>query len=332
MPLTPDDCNLQRRAFLAGMAALLLLPGLPGCRSKAPLTIAAHIWPGYELLFLARREGWLPSGIALLETAAATDSLQALEKGTAHAAALTLDEVLLARSKGIPLTVVLVFDVSAGADMVMVRPGINSPAGLANRRIGVEDTALGAYVLHLVLQQAGLARSQVTTVSITPDKQVAAWQQGAFDAAITYHPTANHLEKAGMVPLIDSRKMPGAILDVLAIRTDLLPRFRPQLCQAVAAHFKALHHLKSNPQDAAHRMAARLKTSADEVLAGFRGLNLPSVTENRRYLAGDNPLLRETARTLLQVMQSTQLLKSTDSLKDLADPACLPLHENEVAP
>lgn len=75
MSSSPDTCNLQRRAFLAEMAALLLLPGLPGCRSKAPLTIAAHIWPGYELLFLARREGWLPSGIALLETAAATWNL-----------------------------------------------------------------------------------------------------------------------------------------------------------------------------------------------------------------------------------------------------------------
>ncbi len=327
-----DTCNLQRRAFLAGMAALLLLPGLPGCRSKGPLTIAAHIWPGYELLFLARREGWLPADIALLETAAATDSLQALEKGTAHAAALTLDEVLQARGKGIPLTVVLVFDISAGADVVMVRPDIRSLAGLANKRIGVEDTALGAYVLHLVLQQAGLARSQVTTVSITPDKQVAAWQQGAFDAAITYQPTAGLLEKAGMVPLIDSRKMPGAILDVLAIRTDLLTGFRPQLRQAVAAHFRALQHLNTNPQDAAHRMAARLKTTTNEVLTGFRGLHLPSAAENRRYLSGNNPQLVKTARSLLQVMLSAQLLKATDSLKDLADPSCLPLSESEAAP
>lgn len=332
MSSSPDSCNLQRRAFLAGLAALLLLPCLPGCRSKGPLTIAAHLWPGYELLFLARREGWLPTGITLLETAAATDSMKALENGTAHAAALTLDEVLQARGRGIPLTVVLVFDVSAGADVVMARPDIRSLAGLANRRIGVEDTALGAYVLHLVLQQAGLARSQVTTVSITPDKQLAAWQQGAFDAAITYQPTAGLLEKAGMVPLIDSRKMPGAVLDVLAIRTDQLTGFRPQLCQAVAAHFRALQHLKTNPQDAAHRMAARFKTSADEVMAGFRGLNLPSVTENRGYLAGDNPVLVKTARSLLQVMQTAQLLKTTDSLKDMADPTCLPVNESETAP
>jgi NitT/TauT family transport system substrate-binding protein len=330
MSSPPDSCNLQRRAFLAGMATLLLLPYLQGCRSKGPLTIAAHLWPGYELLFLARREGWLPTGIALLETAAATDSMKALENGTAHAAALTLDEVLQARGKGIPLTVVLVFDVSAGADLVMAGPGISSLANLANKRIGVEDTALGAYMLHLVLTQAGLARSQVTTVSITPDKQLAAWQQGAFDAAITYQPTAGLLEKAGMVPLFDSRKLPNAILDVLAVRTDQLTGFRPQLRQAVAAHFRALQHLKTSPQDAAHRMAARLKTSADEVLAGFRGIHLPSVIENRGYLAGDNPILLKTARSLLQVMQTAQLLKTTDSLKDLADPTCLPLQESET--
>lgn len=323
-------CTVQRRAFLVGLAALLLGPYLPGCRSKLPLTIAAHVWPGYELLFLARREGWLPSGIALLETATATDSLKALQSGTAHAAALTLDEVLQARGSGIPLTVVLVLDISAGADVVMARPGITSLADLAGKRIGVEDTALGAYVLHLVLQQAGLDKSRIVPVPITPDKQVAAWHQRAFDAAVTYQPTAALLEKEGMVPLLDSRKLPGAILDVLAVRTDLLGSYHKQIRQAVAAHFRALQHLKTNPQDAAHRMVPRLKISADDVLASFRGLNLPSVAENRRYLAGSKPLLLETTLPLMQVMLSAHLLKNPDNLKDLANPDCLPRGESEV--
>ena len=116
-----------RRDFLAGLGALALLQLVPGCTARPALRIASHPWPGYELLFLARREGWLSEQqVRLVETSSATASLAALERGTVDGACLTLDELLRARDRGLQLTAVLVFNVSAGADHILARPGITS--------------------------------------------------------------------------------------------------------------------------------------------------------------------------------------------------------------
>lgn len=92
---------------------------LPGCGQSAPLKVAAHVWPGYELMFLAKEQGWLdPERVELVSTPFASSSLEALISGQVDAAAVTLDEVLSARDRGLPLTVVLVFNVSAGSLML----------------------------------------------------------------------------------------------------------------------------------------------------------------------------------------------------------------------
>lgn len=104
-----------------------------GCKWGAdkPIAIAAQVWPGYEPMFLARSEGWLDAErVHLLETASATESLQALRDGTVDGAALTLDEVLKARATGLSLSVVMIFDLSAGADMLVARAGITTLADL----------------------------------------------------------------------------------------------------------------------------------------------------------------------------------------------------------
>ena len=56
----------------------LMLPGC-GWLADKPVTIASGIWVGYEPMFLARNEGWLDTKLVhLVETASATESLQAL--------------------------------------------------------------------------------------------------------------------------------------------------------------------------------------------------------------------------------------------------------------
>jgi NitT/TauT family transport system substrate-binding protein len=73
-------------------------------------------------MFLARERGWLnDSQVQLVQTRSASESISALRSGKVQAAALTLDEVLVARASGLALSVVLVFNVSLGADMLVAR-------------------------------------------------------------------------------------------------------------------------------------------------------------------------------------------------------------------
>ncbi len=310
---------ISRRKFLVQLGTILSVPMFITCQNRPnkPLTIASHVWSGYELIFLARREGWLNENVKLYESLSASNSIELLEKNQVEGAALTLDEVLRARAKGIKLTVVLVFDVSTGADMLLVKPKITSLADLKNKRIGVEQSALGALMLFKILQKAQLSKNAITLVSVNVDKHYEAWQNDQIDALITFEPTASRLLNEDAKRLFDSRQIPDTIFDVLAIKTNELEKNEKALKNLIQGHFKARQHFLLNPQDAAYRMAKRLGVNGYEALEGFRGLDLPDLKTNQHYLTFENSPLLNAANELSYIMRESGLIPSADSLDNL---------------
>ncbi|MFH2140457.1 MAG: ABC transporter substrate-binding protein [Pseudomonadota bacterium] len=319
--------DFSRRQFLMLMAGLSCLPLLSACMIEdQPVSIAAHVWAGYEPMFLARSEGWLDSKqVKLFETGSATESLQALADGKVDGAALTLDEVLRARANGLPLSVVMVFDVSAGADVMVTRPGIKTLGDLKGKRIAYEQGAVGELMLSAILQAAGLPREAVKGISLPSDKHDEAWDHGTADAFITYEPVARRLISKGAVNLFDSRQIPDTIVDVLAVRSDVLDRSHAAAIRnLISAHFKALGHMRHNPQDASYRMATRMGLPADQVMGAFQGMVLPDAINNRRMLAGPTPQMAGSARSLSDLMLKAGFLQQEAPLTGLFSADYLP--------
>lgn len=319
--------NTRRRQFLHALSILGLAPWVGACARRPDFAIASHVWPGYELMFLARREGWIDGagrGFRLQETASASQSLEALAAGEVAGAALTLDEVLLARSRRIPLSVVLIFNISNGADVVLGRPGLRDLNDLRGARIGVETGALGAFMLHEVLLAAGIPQSEVEIVAARVDEHPALWADGGVDALITFEPTSSQLERQGAVRLFDSRSMPDTIFDVLAVRPERAAQHRQALRTLLTGHFRALRHLRHNPLDAAYRMADRLGLTGPQVLEIFHRLEMPDLEKNRLYLGADRHRVEAAALKLSRIMVSAGMLDQPDDLRVLTDGRFLP--------
>lgn len=326
LPAYNSGMNRRRFLFLSGGLCSWLPAGLPGlvagC-SSPPLRLACHPWVGYESLFIAREFGWLPPTVSLSGTPNASETLAQLKAGVVDGGGLTLDEVLRARSDGMPLAVVAVLDVSAGADMVLARPGVRSVRGLAGRRIAVERSALGEFLLFRMLQSAGMRRADVVVIDKPVDEHASLWRAGEIDAAITYDPAASTLIQLGGQRIFDSRQLPDSIIDVLALRRDRMVALRPQVRATLAAHFKALEHLRTNPQDAQYRIAARQNTSAAAVAQALAGVTIPDLPRNRRLLAADSGIQR-VAREIAQIMVDQGIVAALPPLMELLDDTCLP--------
>lgn len=323
---TAHRFNPSRRDFLATLSALSLL-GLIGCsKTYPPLKISSQVWPGFEFMFLARNLGWLDSNeVRLIETTDATDSIQLLSDGLIDGAALTLDEVLRARANGIPLSVVMLFDFSAGADVLLVKPTIRSLTDLRGKRIGVEETALGGLLLAKIMESAGLSVGQIQLVHASVDQHQAYWQKDVVDALITYSPVADKLEQAGAVRLFDSRAIPSSIVDVLAVMPNAKQNHQESLRLLVAANFRALTYLTSDPQDANARMASRLGVEAHQVASLYSGLRMVSLEDNHHLLSPKDSTLKNSARDLSNILLQDRLVNSIDDLHGLFDDAYLPL-------
>ena len=317
-----------RRRLLRRLAAASLLPLLGACQSQNPLAVACNVWPGFELMFLARSEGWLPNdAIRLVETSSNSQSINALTQGRVQAAALTLDEVLRVRATGLALSVVLVFDVSAGADVMVARPEIRQLADLRGKVIGAETSALGALVLAKVLNMAGLQASDVEIRPVALEGHLDAWRAGQLDALVSYEPTAGRLLAEGAHRLIDSRQFPESIFDVLAVRQDAIERHADAVKALISAHFRGLRQLRQNPQDTAYRIGGHLGLAGDDALQAFHGLHLPGLAQNKSLLAV-NGNLTAIGRELSSLMLAAGLLSRTDDLQGLITDAYLPDSES----
>lgn len=302
--------TLDRRALVS---AALLAP-LAACSPRRPLVLAGHPWPGYEPMFLARTLGYLPADVILHEAPTVQASIDSVRKGEADGAMLTMDEILQLRDQGIPLQIVLVFDVSKGADMLLARPRIRDLAGLKGQRIGAEHSALGSLMLAMVLDRAGLRPEEVTIRRILYEEQEAAWMRGEVDALVTYEPVATRIKKTGAGQLLSTRDMPDTIFDVLAVRPEALQTHGDVLRAALVGHFRALSYLRQNPWDAAYKTVPHLGVSAEEMISSLRGLELPDLIGNQRYLsAKDGDLLRVANKLSAIMLQAGVIGKPVDA-------------------
>ncbi|MDH4284039.1 MAG: ABC transporter substrate-binding protein [Gallionellaceae bacterium] len=322
---------MSRRVFLShliSLPALAAAPWLFGCSQPHPFVAGIHPWIGYETLNLAREFRWLPAGVHFRDGKDTSDTLAALNIGELDAACLTLDETLVARTMGVPLTAVLVFDVSAGSDMVLARPPIKNLADLAGKRLGVEQSTVGELVLEKLLEAAKLPASALTLVNLpVGQQQIDAWQSNEVDVIITYEPVASKLLHLGALRLFDSRQMPDTILDVFAVRIDRAQSHKAALKALIAAHFRALAHLQANREDAIYRIAAHQKISVDDVRRALSGVMLPSLVANHEYLSSKEGKLIQAANEISRLMVRQGRLQRNDALDGLISPDWLPPYE-----
>lgn len=306
---------------------LCLFPSLSCTKKPEPIfRIATNVWPGYEPFYLARGLGlYENSAIRLVEMPSASQVTHAIRNGTVEAAALTLDETLtLIQDGGVELRVVLITDISNGADVLLGHSEIGNLQGLRGKRVGVETTATGAVVLDAVLQTAQLKASDIQLVPITVNDHLAAWKNNEVDAIVTFEPVRSAILNAGGVELFNSSQIPGRIMDVLVVRADAIHGNEQALKQLITGFFSACDYLARHPEDASLRMAPRLGTEAQQVMPQFAGLKLPNLQENRNWLSAPEPALINAAAELAKLMKAHQLLQGSINLDSLADISFLP--------
>ncbi|MCX7627535.1 MAG: ABC transporter substrate-binding protein [Methylophilaceae bacterium] len=299
----------KRHALFLLLPLLLLSLLLVTCSTHtSPLRIGTSVWPGYEPLYLARELDLLPPNTAqLVEYTSASQVMEALRGGAIEAATLTLNEALLLQDEGIKVHIVLVMDASHGADMLLARPDIDSLRALKGHRIGVEDTALGAYMLDRALTVAGLAPEEVQVVPAAFHEHENLFRSGKVDAVVTFEPVASRLLHGGAHKLFDSAQIPGEIVDVLVVREGFFSHQIMQLRNVLRAWFGALQYMHQNPTDAARRMMPRLEMSGDQVQAALERIRFPDAAQNRALLRGNPILLEQQAARLARVMTAHRL-------------------------
>ncbi|WP_313525447.1 ABC transporter substrate-binding protein [Stutzerimonas kunmingensis] len=295
--------------MVRGSIILLMFIALLGCQPDPDaVRVGSNRWLGYAPFYLADELHWTaPSGVRLVEYPTTTGVLRGFRNGMLDAAMLTLDETLLLQaSSDLHLEIILITNVSAGADVLFARAPIATVEDLRGRRIGVENTALGAYFLSRVLDQAQLEIADLQVVSLPVHEQAEAYAAGRVDAVITFASEGPALEASGARRIFDSRQLPGEIVDVLVVdRQRVNPEQRRRLR---ALWFDALRAWQDHRNETDPRLLARLGLTPAALQVTLDGLLMGDRAVNREWLR-DGQLHRSIAR-LNQYMGERQLLNN----------------------
>lgn len=304
----------------------LMILASPPLYAQQPMRIGTNVWPGYEPLYLASSlSNWREQDqIRLVEYPSSSEVLRAFRNNAIEAATLTLDEALALRQAKLPIQIILVMDVSEGGDVILAHPGIDRFDQLKGKRVAVETSALGAYMIIRALEIHNMSLPDIVIEHLDVSSHEAAYRNGLVDAVVTFEPIRTRLLSLGAKELFDSRQIPGEIVDVLVVHQALL-RERPHLVRKLLADwFNALDYLQSQPQQAAETMSKRLGLSPSEVLQSYQGLRLPDLRQNHEMLEGETPSLGNTINKLASVMKQNRLLPSWVDIEDLFNGSFLP--------
>jgi NitT/TauT family transport system substrate-binding protein len=224
---------------------------------------------------------------------------------------------------GLQPRIILVVDVSHGADAVVGRTGMRTMKDLKGKRVAVEGGALGAFVLSRALALNGMQASDVKVVHLESNEQPSAFEKGQVDGAVTFDPYRAQLLRVGAKILFDSTQIPGEIVDLVAVRATVLDKQPKAIQGLLAGWFRALDYMKREPKDAARRMGLRQQTTGEQFLEALQGLRSPSREENFRMLGGATPELVVSGRRLMALMLEAKLLRGGLEIEGVLAPGPL---------
>ena len=293
---------------LSGAGAL----ALSGCGPRQ-LMVAITSWPGYEYLYLAeQKELGHRQGIDLhiQQFSSLQDQRRAFENGDVDVIATTVPEAIAIcqeRPKRCP-QLVLVLDESVGADRLIARRTIREPADLLGRRVGLEASVLGQYMLLSSFGDRAVNLEQMTLVYDGPQGLVRGLQAGDLDAIVTYAPHDLPLrDDPRFHELFSSAALPGQVVDVLAVDPGFARR-EPQAVKALVRTWWAAHdEVRRRPEASQALMAGRQGMDARQFRQTETGLHYPGPDQQRSLLAKNGPLARAMERMSSLMQQAGRI-------------------------
>ena len=264
---------------------LCLLVGSPAY-SKAPdqdakpkFTVAWSIYVGWMPWPYAEQSGILKKwadayGIEInLKQMDYKPSVEAYVAKQVDAVTITNMEMLdNPAAAGIDSTAIILGDFSNGNDAICT-VGIPSVKDLKGNTISIVELSVSHYLLARALEKHGLKESDVRLVN-TSDSDIATTfltNAAKKRAVVTWNPMVMQVAQAPNVKtLFTSAEVPGEILDLMVVRTDVLQK-NPQLGKALTGAWYEMMDLmgKRGPEaDAAMAVMAKLSGCS---LTEFKG-------------------------------------------------------------
>lgn len=241
-----EDWTMNRiKTFFATLAAAALFAGaLTAPAAAAPkkdFSIAWSIYVGWMPWAYAQEAGivkkWADKYGISIDVVQINDYVESINQYTAgkfDGVTLTnMDALTIPAAGGVDTTALIIGDFSNGNDGIVIKNG-KSVADLKGKKINLVELSVSHYLLARALQSAKLSEKDVTVVNTSDADMVAAFKSKDVVACVTWNPLLAEVQaEPGASLIYDSSKIPGEIIDMLVVNTDVL-KDNPDFGKALA--------------------------------------------------------------------------------------------------
>jgi NitT/TauT family transport system substrate-binding protein len=179
-----------------------------------------------------------------------------------------MDALTIPAAAGKDSTVVMIGDYSNGNDGIVLKGGATM-AAIKGLPVNLVENSVSHYLLARGLESANLKMSDVKVVNTSDADIVAAFAAPDTKAVVAWNPQLSEIKKAkDAKEVFDSSKIPGEILDMLIISTDVA-KSNPNVAKALTgAWYETLALMQKQDAEGKAAREAMAKLSGTD-LAGY---------------------------------------------------------------
>jgi NitT/TauT family transport system substrate-binding protein len=208
--------------------------GLAPAADKPSFTVGWSVYVGWNPYYYMAKSGILKKwadkyGVNIrVQRFDYAPSLDAFVAKNIDACAMTNMEALdMPAAAGIDTTSIITGDYSNGNDALLVRRDLTMPQ-LAGHKVLMVEKTVSQYLFERAMTLSGL-ESQIRRVKLvnTSDSDIATAfiTDTSQDAVVTWKPLVSQIAKTkGVKSIFDSSRIPGEIVDLMVVRTEILNR------------------------------------------------------------------------------------------------------------
>ena len=265
------------------IALIFLLTSGVSFAQKPTFTVGWSIYAGWTPYYYLNQSGILKKwadkyGIAIkVQRFDYAPSLDAFVAKNIDAVTMTNMEALdMPAASGVPTTAILIGDYSNGNDALLVRNGL-ALKDLAGKKLLLVQKTVSEYLLDRAMAINGL-RDELKKVRLvnTSDADIAT----AFisdtntSATVTWKPMVSQiLKQKGIASLFDSSKIPGEILDLTVVRSEVLDKpdgSGQKLAKALAGAWYELMAQMSAAGPGTDKVLTAIAAGSQDTLASYK--------------------------------------------------------------
>jgi NitT/TauT family transport system substrate-binding protein len=219
------------RLLATAATALALVAGTASAQEKTEFRVAWSIYVGWMPWGYLETSGimdkWAEKYGIDVEIVQINDYVESINQYTAGAfdgvTATNMDTLSIPSGSGVDTTALIVGDFSNGNDAVILK-GEGGLADLAGKPVHLVELSVSHYLLARGLDSVGLSEADLAGVVNTSDADmIAAFATDDVQAVVTWNPLVSAImEDPAANKLFDSSDIPGEIIDLMVVNTEVL--------------------------------------------------------------------------------------------------------------